>query len=334
LTVSTGNLEPEFNSNTTSYTVNVSNSVVNITVTGTANHSAATVSGNMTDKTLVVGNNTVSIIVTAEDGTTKTYVVTIIRTATIQNPDVILVGLSVNGKDIDVTGNNLEYVAACNETSVELDLEVSPYAKVKIDDVEYAGQSISLTGDVTTVAIQVIAETGNSVQNYTLKVTKAIDENKLYYQRWSDVLAINKNPATNGGYNIENFRWYGKDGSLISTAGYISVQGSANDYYAEIQENNTWRRVCRTSQETSGISGIAIYPYPVSLGQTVTVKLPDDFVGSYLDIFSITGSLVKSNLPLPTTDNSINVLDLPTGIYLFKVTGKSGKSETVKIVIE
>jgi hypothetical protein len=43
---------------------------------------------------------------------------------------------------------------------------------------------------------------------------------------------------------------------------------------------------------------------------------------------------VKSNLPLPATDNSIDVLDLPTGIYLLKVTGKSGNSETVKIVIE
>jgi len=334
LTVSIGQLSPAFNSATTSYTVNVSNSITSINVTGTANQSAATVSGNVTDKALIAGNNIVSISVTAEDGTTKTYTVTIVRAATIQETEANLVGLSANGKDIDVTEKNLEYIAACDETLIALDIEVSPYATVNINGVEYVGQDIQLISDVTTANIQVVSETGSSVQNYTLKVTKAIDESNLYYQRWSDVLAINRNPSTNGGYNIENFRWYRKDGSLIGTTGYISIQGSASDYYAEIQVSNNWRRVCRTTSDTRGISGIRIYPNPVSHGETVKVKLSEDFVGGYLNIFSITGSLTKSNLPLPTSDNSIDVRDLPTGIYLFKVTGKSGNSETVKIVIE
>ena len=53
-----------------------------ITVTGTANHASATVAGNVTGKALTVGNNTISIIVTVEDGaTTKTYTITVIRAA-------------------------------------------------------------------------------------------------------------------------------------------------------------------------------------------------------------------------------------------------------------
>jgi hypothetical protein len=171
------------------------------------------------------------------------------------------------------------------------------------------------------------------VRNYTLKVTKAIDNNKLYYQRWSDILTINNNPANNGGYNVSEIRWYGKDGSIVSTAEYITVQGSARDYYAEIKVNNDWHRVCGTP-ETREISGITIYPNPIPRGETVKVKLREDFVGGCLDIFNIAGLLMKSNLPLPATINSVDILDLPTGVYLFKVINKSGNSETAKIVIE
>ncbi|MDR2026833.1 MAG: cadherin-like beta sandwich domain-containing protein, partial [Prevotellaceae bacterium] len=80
LTVSAGTLSPEFDVNTTGYTVNVLSDVTDITVTGTANHPSATVDGNVTDKSLEVGNTVVSITVTAEDRTTAmTYTVTVVR---------------------------------------------------------------------------------------------------------------------------------------------------------------------------------------------------------------------------------------------------------------
>jgi uncharacterized repeat protein (TIGR02543 family) len=78
LTVSPGVLSPAFDAGTTSYTVNVPNEVASIDVAGTATHAAATVSG--TDRyALAVGSNEITITVTAEDGTTKNYVVVVAR---------------------------------------------------------------------------------------------------------------------------------------------------------------------------------------------------------------------------------------------------------------
>jgi uncharacterized repeat protein (TIGR02543 family) len=250
----------------------------------------------------------------------------------IQGTDSYLIALSANGNDIEV--EYLEYLAGCGETEVVLDIEVSPYAAYTIDNAVYTRQAIPLTGDVTRVNIRVVSETGESEKNYVLKIMKAVMSNKLYFQRWSDVLAINNNPANNGGFNVEGVRWY-RTGShtIISTAGYIPIQGSASDYYAEIQLSGEWHRVCGTI-ETRSISGVTIYPNPIPRGETAKVKLSEDFVGGYLDIYSITGLLVKSNLPLPTSNNSITVQDLSTGIYLFKVINKTGNSETVKIIIE
>jgi hypothetical protein len=80
LTVSAGTLSPAFHSATTVYTVTVPNDVTSIDVTGTANHTAATVSGNVTGKPLDVGDNVVNIVVTAEDGIiAMTYTVTVTR---------------------------------------------------------------------------------------------------------------------------------------------------------------------------------------------------------------------------------------------------------------
>ncbi|GAP71774.1 bacterial Ig-like domain [Candidatus Symbiothrix dinenymphae] len=80
ITLSSGALSPTFNPGVYQYTVNVPNSVASINVTGVANSSHATVSGNVTAKPLVTGSNTVLLKVA--DGWTnymKTYTVNIIR---------------------------------------------------------------------------------------------------------------------------------------------------------------------------------------------------------------------------------------------------------------
>jgi uncharacterized repeat protein (TIGR02543 family) len=79
LTVSEGTLSPAFDPATTAYTLSVPNSVSSISIAAVANHAEARVSG-AGSKELSEGANTISIVVTAEDGiTTKTYTVTITR---------------------------------------------------------------------------------------------------------------------------------------------------------------------------------------------------------------------------------------------------------------
>ncbi|RJS60688.1 InlB B-repeat-containing protein [Bacillus sp. PK3_68] len=89
LTVSKGELSPNFASSITSYTVTVENNVNSIDLTSTTADSTATltVNGNHTDNSspvsipLNVGANTATIIVTAQNGETKTYQIIITREA-------------------------------------------------------------------------------------------------------------------------------------------------------------------------------------------------------------------------------------------------------------
>lgn len=91
LAISNGTLSPGFVSSTTSYTVNVDNSVSSITLLPTTNQSNAAVtvngitvaSGNASAPVnLAVGSNIITTVVTAQDGsTTQTYTVTVTRPA-------------------------------------------------------------------------------------------------------------------------------------------------------------------------------------------------------------------------------------------------------------
>ena len=88
LLVSQGTLSPDFTATEAAYTATVANNVGSLTVTPTAADGNATITANNTAVTsgsssgaiaLNVGDNDVDVIVTAEDGTKKTYTVTVTR---------------------------------------------------------------------------------------------------------------------------------------------------------------------------------------------------------------------------------------------------------------
>jgi hypothetical protein len=334
ITVSDGILSPAFDANITDYTVNVANRVSLINVTGTANHPAATVSGNVIDMPLDVGDNVVNITVIAEDGSTfNIYTVRLIRDP---EADTNLIAIAVNGSEISV-GSTMEYSASCGETSFVLDLQTSPDAVVIVNGIAYAdGQTVDLADDdPAAVNIWIATETGGAEKRYTLNITAPLNDSRLYYQRWDDVLAINHNPATNGGYVVSEVRWYRRqDDAPAGNKGYIEIEpGTKADYYAEIRTDEKLRKVCPVS-DAKATDKVIAYPNPVLRGETLQLQLPETFAGGTLNIYDIKGSLKKSGQPLPSTLNSVSVSDLDSGIYLLHVFSRDGKRHEMKLIIE
>ena len=90
LSASSASLTPAFASDEESYTASVGNAISSVRVTPTVNEANATVtvkgttvaSGQQSGPiSLSVGENTITVVVTAEDGTTKTYTVDVTRAA-------------------------------------------------------------------------------------------------------------------------------------------------------------------------------------------------------------------------------------------------------------
>ena len=90
LDLSAGELIPAFTAGETSYTASVEHTQNTITVTPTANHASATITVNGVATTsgtesvalsLLAGDNTINVEVTAEDGTQRTYSIRVTRAA-------------------------------------------------------------------------------------------------------------------------------------------------------------------------------------------------------------------------------------------------------------
>lgn len=120
------NLEPAFNKNTTSYNVNLEAGVTKINVKATLNDKSAKVTG-IGEIEVSEGNNNIEVVVTAENGSTKTYTIT----ANVKEYDPINVKVE-NSKYTVV--RNIKNVTAPNgyeETKIKIKGEEVPAFKNK-----------------------------------------------------------------------------------------------------------------------------------------------------------------------------------------------------------
>ena len=171
LTLSTGTLAPTFSSGTTSYTAIVSNATSSITVTPTRNDSNATISIGGVSVTsgsasgsisLNVGENSISVLVTAQDGSTTTYAVTVSRmpsipqiatssslTAGAVNPSFVITGL---GFKSDIATSDITFVPNVGSIASGLTLSTVTYNSPTQITLGFSG-----TSAVGAISIQVKA---------------------------------------------------------------------------------------------------------------------------------------------------------------------------------
>lgn len=86
LTISPGTLSPAFQSSTTNYTANVGSEVNEIAVDAKVSNSKATVESVTGNTNLQAGQNTVKIVVKAENGTTAVYKIVVTKGGAAQQP--------------------------------------------------------------------------------------------------------------------------------------------------------------------------------------------------------------------------------------------------------
>ena len=181
-------------------------------------------------------------------------------------------------------------------------------------------------------------------ETYTLVAMKPLSSD-IFVQRWDDVLAINNNYATNGGYMFTGYEWYKGNTKLPSTKGYIQEPGGLDpkaNYWARLTSQHGTIETCPAviaAMQTKA----AVYPNPVQRGQTVRVSptpalleregeaqsgATSPFGGWGAALFDAVGNIVSTqNINVPVAE--IVMPDTP-GTYILQINGK----ETFKIVVE
>lgn len=178
LTVDIEGLSPEFNKDTDNYTLQVGSDVEAIQITATPEDENATVQvqGN---ENLQEGENTVTITVTAEDGTTKVYTITVNKGNVEQVASLGLSTLTIDGIDMEnvFSPTTYEYTIEVNQDVTQLDITAE--ANEEGATVEIVGNQDFQEGE-NIVSIIVKSADGEETVTYQLTINKntaAVAEN-------------------------------------------------------------------------------------------------------------------------------------------------------------
>ena len=189
LTLDNGTLTPGFLPGTISYSAAVRNAISSINITPTVNQANAVVtingspasSGSASNFSLSPGvGNVFSILVTAQDGTTKTYTVTVTR-APSGNANLSSIGSSA-GPITPALSSGTSYALSVSNATASVTIKPvtsDPNAKMKINGAATISGTVfgpvTLTAGVQTViSIAVMAQDGSTNKTYTLTVTRAL----------------------------------------------------------------------------------------------------------------------------------------------------------------
>jgi hypothetical protein len=166
-------LSPNFNPNITKYSLTVPATATNLGLTVAVEATGAKywISG---EDNLKMGDNTVTVTVTATDGTKKVYTIIVTKAADVEKANAYLSSIVVDGKTLSpaFTAENLEYDIGTVASDVEK-LTVLAYAQNENSKVEITGNDSLVEGE-NIIKILVTAADGTTTKEYTLKVNKEI----------------------------------------------------------------------------------------------------------------------------------------------------------------
>ncbi|WP_166727778.1 cadherin-like beta sandwich domain-containing protein [Mucilaginibacter gilvus] len=302
LTVSAGTLSPVFTSGNANYTTAVSNATSTFTITPTSPNGLATIQVNgaavasgaqSTAIPLTVGNNTITTIVSDENGNNKTYTITVIRAAS-SNADLASLGLSDGTLTPVFNAATLNYTVAVANTVTGIVITpttADATATIKVNGVAVVSGSpsatIPLNVGANIITTTVTAQDGITVKSYTAIVTRAASTNADL-----SALALSQgvlSPAFANGVLVYS-------ASVANAVTSITVTPTASDVGATIQVNGI-----------AVISGSASGAIPLAAGSnaiTTTVTAAD---GLTTQTYTVNITRVAS------TNSNLSALTLSTG---------------------
>lgn len=201
LVISAGTLSPEFSAATKDYTATVDYSCSSLAVTANPADSKASVTSVTGNDSLEVGENTVSVVVTAEDGSTSTYNIVVTRRA---EDDPENADKQDNWKKFNINGTEWTMV---NDIPEDVVPEGFEHSKTVIEGLEY-NTLHGTFGDITLVYLQ--SESGNGLFVYDAAQNAAYEYVRINSESHFIVVLLPKVDDVPEGYNEVSLSIEGK----------------------------------------------------------------------------------------------------------------------------
>ena len=222
LVISAGTLSPEFSAATKDYTATVDYSCSSLAVTANPADSKASVTSVTGNDSLEVGENTVSVVVTAEDGSTSTYNIVVTRRA---EDDPENADKQDNWKKFDINGTEWTMV---NDIPEDVVPEGFEHSKTVIEGLEY-NTLHGTFGDITLVYLQ--SESGNGLFVYDAAQNAAYEFVRINSESHFIVVLLPKVDDVPEGYNEISLSIEGKGVATAYQTKAEKTDDQTKDFY-------------------------------------------------------------------------------------------------------
>ncbi|GHT80676.1 hypothetical protein FACS189467_3410 [Bacteroidia bacterium] len=291
----------------TAYTITVAFEHSTATVVAEAAEASSSVEVWGVDS-LVVGNNTVPVKVTAEDGSSQIYTLTITRSVQVFTVTFNSSGSAVDPQQVtkgataaqpaDPTRTGYTF-AGWNNGSTAYDFSTAVTANITL--------TAQWTADVYTITYNDLNGASNS--------------NPATYTIESSAITLAA-PGTRTGYTFGG--WYNNSGLTGSAVTTIAAGSTGNvEFWAK------WTAATGPTGPT-GVDGLQVAPvqvYPNPFTGNVHLAGAEGYV---LKVIGVSGK-VEHSQKVNSPDETISLESLPAGLYFFQVE-KSGAVKTIKAV--
>ncbi|WP_157822096.1 MBG domain-containing protein, partial [Salegentibacter salinarum] len=290
----------------------------------------------------ILGGGEVWITATQEGNRNYEAATPVVRTLTIVGGTARLNSVIINGTPYSNPGEEIYYLIDCGNAENEVHIELEQNEGSSIDQGDSFTMSTPGAG-IYRETVTVTSEDGNTTKTYNITVEKNFNFEDIVIQKFNNVMLINNNPETNGGYKFVSYRWY-KDGSVIGNEQYFSAGKNADDlldaessYYVVLETaEGEILKTCTSEIQLRSSFNISLAPNPVSSGGTMELLADfpkDELETMQLSIHNLNGTLIKhlksnrkiTSITLPYT--------LQMGVYVLKIRTENF-NKSVKFIIK
>jgi hypothetical protein len=181
-----------------------------------------------------------------------------------------------------------------------------------------------------------IESTDGTTANYSFKVEKQFAFDEIVGTKFNNVLFVNNNPETNGGYHFTAYEWF-ENGQKIGEGQYYSVGKNRTDVLNEMSQysvtlttdDGTVLHSCEGKISLQSVA-LHVYPNPVRQDEPITIEYiaPENkrTGDAVIQIYDASGTLFGVR---QLSSGNLQQISLPTvGVYMIKVG-----NEIVKIIV-
>ena len=256
----------------------------------------------------------------------------------IKNNDITVSKITIGTKVFENPAKEIKYLMECGENNVnvaftnETGATFSPSANFTITPPKPG---------IYTQNVTVTSQDGTATATYALTIEKPFAFYDIVHQKFNNILLINNNPQTNGGYEFVSYQWF-KNGQLVGTGQYYSAGddlANSLDKSADFSAKMTTKdgktlQTCSTKISTQKSSTAKLYPNPIQTGQVITVEADfpaEELENMQISLYTVSGQLVKT-LKSSTVKTEVQLPDAESNMYVVVIETPNIK-KTLKIIV-